>query len=60
METQYILDANPFGLLSLSLAFQEETEALISVSFIDRKQMAVQMQEITGLGVTTSGSRLEE
>ena len=35
----YVLDANPFGLQSLSLTFQEEEETLLNLTFIDGNQV---------------------
>ncbi len=35
----YVMDVNPLGLLSVSLTFQEEAEALLNTSFIDGTQV---------------------
>jgi hypothetical protein len=38
----YVLDANPFGLQSLSLTFQEENgEALLSVTLPEKQELAI-------------------
>lgn len=36
---RYALDANPFGLASLSLTFEEEDQALLSIAFMDGSQV---------------------
>ena len=36
---RYVLDANPFGLASLSLTFEEEDQALLNIAFMDGSQV---------------------